>query len=301
MLTRTLRPTDFNRISFYASRIKSLGPCPSRYCLNQITLALIFQRYQSKSRILLLALRDLSVSLHDFLGLALYPRLIIGPNVRSVIVNFKTLDEGGDHPIPWDNIAAILKPYASGLTRFGIVPVDGVYRPCRYSPEPIMDLYHAFQCLTVLDTNPFNLKHDALQHLATLPRLQTLFCMVPPKELAQANLTGKADCFPSLARLEVDTADLVSFLVFFQHITSRNLRTVVIGEDSVVGAWDLKPLFETLASSKSCTNLDKLLILRQDKVNWASSPSSCPEISSVTLASLFPLSRLATLDITIDV
>jgi len=164
-----------------------------------------------------------------------------------------------------------------------------------------MDLYHSFQCLTVLNADSFETDHGALQHLATLPHLRTLICTITSEEVAQADLRGQADCFPTLVRLEVDTADLIAFSRFFEHISSRNLQTVLIREDSVVDAWDLKPLFETLASSTSCAILDKLVVMRQGEIDWASSPSPCPEITSATLASLFPLSRLATLEITIDV
>ena len=71
----------------------------------------------------------------------------------------------------------------------------------------------------------------------------------------------------------------------------------MIREDSVVSVWDLKTLFNALAVSKSCTNLQELRVLRQTRVDRSSSLS---EISSETMASLFPLSQLTKLEITIN-
>ena len=142
-----------------------------------MAFALLFQRHQSTGHTLLPALHDLTVNLQDFTGLAVFPRLVIGPNVRSVTVQVKDIyedygegsDDDSDDSMQWDNVAAVLAPYASTLTHFEMIHVES-YK----SPESIMDLYRSFQCLTALG-GAFGLTHDVFQHLATLP-LKSLNC-----------------------------------------------------------------------------------------------------------------------------
>ena len=125
---------------------------------------------------------------------------------------------------------------------------------------------------------------NVIRHLATLPLLQSLDYRISSEELAQADMTGQADCFPSLVHLGIGTDDLIPFLTFFEHISSSNLQTFLIGQTPIARKWDLKPLFDTIAASKSRTNLKEL------RVEWfrpgiSSRPS---DISLATLASLFP-------------
>ena len=185
-MTRKLRPADFDRISFYAPRVKSLGLRLSQgYYLDHVALAMIFQHYQSTKCTLLPALRDLKIGLHEFRGLAMYPRLVLGPNVRSVTVSFTRSDEDEDGCVPWDNIAAVLKPHASKLTLFEVLPAEEKHENRLFygSPGSMMDLCCLFRCLTVLDTCAFEMTHDVLEHLATIPFLQSLNCTVTLKEL----------------------------------------------------------------------------------------------------------------------
>ena len=264
--------------------------------------ALLFQYHQSTGRRLLPALRDITVHLRDFAGLALYPRLVIGRNIRSVTVKVKStheydeedwdeeISDGSDHPTQWDNAVAVLVPYASRLTRFEVTRLE-FYR----SSESMKDLYHSLRCLTVLK-GALGMTHDVFQHLATLPCLESLGCTITSEELDQADFTGQADFFPCLSHLEIGINDLMAVSRFVQHISSRNLQTVLIREDSAASVWDLEMLFDALAVSKSCTDLKELRVLREEgKQNIP----SFSHIGSEMLASLFPLSQLTVLEITI--
>jgi len=164
------------------------------------------------------------------------------------------------------------------------------------SPESVTDLYRSFQRLTVLE-GTFN-DTRCFQHLAILPLLESLNCTINSHELGQVDFTDQADCFPSLVRLAVGTGDLTALSIFFQHISSRNLQAVLIVEDRVVSVWYFKMLFDALAMSNFHTNLQELLVLRRPEFDTSSAFS---EISSEALASLFPLSQLMILEITVDI
>jgi hypothetical protein len=68
----------------------------------------------------------------DFLGLALYPRVLVSPALRSVKIYFDGTDD--ELESQWGNVAVVLKPYAAELVEFQMEDVTAADLDCE--PEP---------------------------------------------------------------------------------------------------------------------------------------------------------------------
>ena len=252
------------------------------------------------------ALRSLTIASHDFTGLALYPRLLIRPNLQTLRVKVRFQSEDSEDEIPWDNLSAVVEPYAAQLQEFQFRPMDphvpaAILHYIHELPPSTVSLHSSFQSLLMLDIRPLDLPHTAVRHLSTLPSLRHLTVTVSSSVLSELNLADRADCFPALIQLHVDTDDLSRFsTLFFRYVSSKRLETLRVSEHNKVEVWDLEPLFEILRDHNSHSTLKELGILRADHDTW-SQPRQVSTLSSTVLASLHPLPQLTILKITTDV
>lgn len=274
--------------------------------VNPVALTVIFQQHQPPHRALLPALRSLTTRSRDFTGLALHPRLLITPNLRTLCVKVKFPDEHSEDKIPWDNLSAVVEPYVAQLQEFQIQAMDfqdpfAILHYIYEVPSSVVSLHSSFQSLLALDIRPLDLPDTAVRHLSTLPSLRHLAVTMSSSVLLEANLSDRVDCFPTLIELNVDTDELSLFAtLFFRYVSSRSLETLRVTEHNQLDVWDLGPLFEILRDHESHPTLKEIGILRADHENW-SQPLHVSALSSTVLASLHPLSQLTTLKINIDV
>ena len=273
--------------------------------INPLTLTVIFQQHQPPHRALLPALRSLTIVSRHFTGLALYPRLLIRPNLRTLRVKIKFPSEDSEDKIPWDNLSAVVEPYAAQLQEFQIPLMDimdtaAIFHYIHKVPSSIVNLHSSFRSLLVLDIRPLDLPHTAIHHLSTLPSLRHLTVTMSSSILSEMNLADRVDCFPALTKLNVDTDDPSRFAtLFFRYVSSRSLETLRVTEHNKADVWDMEPLFEILRDHESHSTLKELGILRGDDEYW-SEPHHVSTLPSTVLASLHSLPQLTILKINID-
>ncbi|KAG5643531.1 hypothetical protein DXG03_000723 [Asterophora parasitica] len=155
-------------------------------------------------------------------------------------------------PERWDNMAAVLIPFAAQISKFVVFDARGSF----------MELHCRFSNLQTQDTHHVKMLCQALAHIATLPLLESLHIALSVKDSTQFNVTvvPHKDQFRNLAVAEIHVTDLavVNGLLVrpgFRHLESLAIMQFGIHHGS---NWDLEELFKVLnARQESRTLLKK--------------------------------------------
>jgi hypothetical protein len=295
---RELRPEDYMRIYYYSSRIIGLGGLVCEdggYDLHPLVTSILWSRTPNFGP-LFPKLRHLDVPLSEFYGQALYPRLVIGPRLQTVMI--RTDYDGLEYDYPWDNLASVLKSSSPHITTFSVEALCGRNDMTKTPPE-IMALYCGFQRMESLDAPSIVLTHDALSHLAILSRLKSLRISIDAAELTKFNSTVPASLeFPSLRDFSIDTYDLpiCSELLRrpgFQHLHSLTVVRTCEDNDFI---WILEPFFQTLQNH--LPQLQKVILKADDH---SGIPQLVSPLTTQTLTPLLSLPNISVLVIDLDV
>ncbi|KAG6919154.1 hypothetical protein DXG01_008961 [Tephrocybe rancida] len=263
---------DFERVTFYASRIKKLG-CfsPACYVENSVDRvvysALLSQQLTFNLGPLLPKVRHLIISLNDFIGQAVYARLVIGPNLRTIDLDSASLDDIDDK-MPWDNVVAILGEHASTLKNFEYATYSE-WDMRHFSPPAVMSLCCSFYSLRTLNIGNLDITHNVLTHISTMPDLTELVFGIVSEELV--TFTGT----PLMAG------------EFSKELTVRQCE----GDG---GDWDLEPFFTTLKTP----NLQSFELLKLN--NFTEAQAAPAPFTSSMLSRLLQFPYLSHLQITFN-
>lgn len=207
-----------------------------------IVLALLWSRRETLSSILP-NLQALIIPLSAFCDQAHYPRLVLGPELKTIII---AAEENITSPLPsyaWDNVKVTLAPLAPIMSVFVVNAVEAHSNgdPLELgTPTDLMQLYRSFENLTALDAASVSVDHTTLSHLASLPSLQMLRASIETNELNHFIITfGTPQEFPSLIMLGLRVADLLACSRLLQRPGLRQLAALEVSRSQQDAYWDV--------------------------------------------------------------
>ncbi|RDB17404.1 hypothetical protein Hypma_001758 [Hypsizygus marmoreus] len=301
-ISREIQSKDFERAAYYGAMVRILGD-PSPRCrlpkaqFHPLVIPVLLSRGNTP-RPLLPNLRHINVGIDEFRDQAVYPQLIMGPNIRSIVITIQ------GHPTdnyPWDNIRETLcksptspsAPHA--ITSFKIVMAAN---DAQFLPHP--DLLHvicSLQRLQVLSIPHTALTHASLSELSTFSDLTELDVMVKGDEIMQyIQMGAKGMSFPALTRLQLRTDDLRACgrlleLPGFQKLDSLRIRRLT--NNSV---WDMDHFFDTIKVRNSLTSLE----ISGPMLPWTLQGTNISPVTARTIEPLLSFTNLTKLFIDVD-
>ena len=252
-------------------------------------------------------LRHLDIFLLDFIDQAFYPRLVVGPMLRTVKIRVEAedfrSDEVGGHP--WDNFAVVMKTIFPDITTFCIESVlQGEGLEYLGMPPDIATLYCDFQNLESLDTPCIVVTSNTLSCLAILPRLRSLNISMDASQISTFSSTRPAPVeFPSLVALCIDTNNLAVCSGLFRRPRLQHLLSLTVVQTNRVGVshcyWNLDSFFHAVQTN--LPDLEKLVIKKVNDPRILPSDQTVAHITRETLTPLLSLANMSVLVIEIDV
>lgn len=177
-LKRGLEPEDIDRLLQYARRVRIFGNRDPELCkrgeqnLHRLVLPHISTMKRDRGPLLPNVL-ELTVRLEDFMGMAVFPSLVVGPLLQSIVIvavlppSVTTLSD-----YSWENLHSVLTKAFPSILAFGVT-VIGRNRTLSYPvvdmPPPLTRLVGNLPKLKMLITPGLNLTYDCISTLRTLP------------------------------------------------------------------------------------------------------------------------------------
>lgn len=293
---------------FYAHRVKVFGVSLSQNArlsqnlFDPIVLSLLWSRRKSNSSILPNLLTS-TIPLSGFDNQALYPRLILGPGLRSITIATKHDITGRNLPTyAWDNVKATLMPLVSSLLTFVINATEEHIssEPLDLgTPRDLMQVYRSFNRLTSLEAPSISIDCASLSYLATLPNLHTLSTSIDEEDFAQFVSTYGGPCeFPSLSTLTLRVADLYACTKLLRRSGFQQLKSLKISRSRWDAYWDVDRFFETFGTPMLLPALSELAI--STYVSGSIQPIHLTIITAKTFTPLLPFINLSEIQLNLE-
>ncbi|KAG6820193.1 hypothetical protein H0H93_004186 [Arthromyces matolae] len=290
---------DFERVHFYASRIRSLNHDVdyATHYVDIVTCSLLLNQCLDIGRPLLPNLHHLTLGFSDFCGQAIFPRLVMAPNLRSIFllrhtytVYSRQLSKLNED---WKNIVAVLGPCLPLLRKFEIERDFESYHgmPVRFSKT----LCLSFQQIQNLTIPLLELDLETLTHLAKMPTLNKFEFAISSESLLSFNPSlGDFSCIQDLAIHTNQIDGCANFLSCQPFLCLHNLSVIDDGTSTLV--WS----FDSLVKHMKTPSLRSLKLLKP--THWWSDLVDEPPapFTRSTLESLLRIISLVHLEITFD-
>lgn len=248
-ITRDLVASDYKRIDFYSPRIQFFGrPYPKRSeAIETQALHIIWSQKPSPGP-LLCNVSVVELVSDAFIGLAIYPRLVIGPRIRDIRIR-----PSMESP-SWANITAVLKEAApSNLTNFMLRESA---RRLSWSENESLELLSTLRSVqTLIISGPFCTSRD-ISTIATLPALERLDISIA-KEAMENYIPPVGNDFPAITRLAIESETIDACQLLLVKIKSMMLRSLLVTR-LAFNHWDLRSLFTALHSSNLASTLETI-------------------------------------------
>lgn len=240
---------------------------------------------------LLPGLLELNVQVTAFQDFALYPRLIVGPVLKNITINWRgNMIQGflGARSIA-DNMASVIQPAFSAITCFKIVYHDDHVNDsgidCGVEPD-VMLLYRNLSSLQHFAARATYITSSVLIHLASLPGLKKLTICIHAEELAKFNeaISPDREVFPSLVELSIETEGLTHVQELLARPGFSDFRTLTVAQNDAHDIWEVEPFLAVLARH---AKLERIELFEPDF--WGLPPLG---LSQVTERALTPLLSL---------
>lgn len=249
--------------------------------------------------------QHLSLHVSHYAGHALYPRLVIGGALTSVIIDAPEEYFGHASHSALDNLPPVLGPASRTIRNFiiksdGAVRSDGTVSSHSFGAMPeLSNLVRGFEHLETLQMRCGYLS-DNISHLSTLANLRSMDISLRPG--GDFDLLGRKPLqqgFSNMrtARLELPSLEMVSLLL--QSYSFDQLQSLTIERSDQDGPCDLNLFFRSLQASRPPLSLESLHLLANYKGTWPPAQSSSP-IPANTLDPLYSFTNLHTVIIDID-
>lgn len=306
-MRRDLRPEDYTRIKHYARRIRVLDSESSAYTpsLHHLVLPILHSRNPDKTPILI-NIKKLVISLHQFEGTATFPRLVIGPALQTIVVlTICYYFEISTKNIPWKNLFASLKICQQSIRALefestldgGLLDIDFASRE-----HGLMPLLSSCSGLNMVQIGPIHISGDELHRLSVMDSLQELSINLDlVKAWKISRLGNGAGCFLHLQKLEFCTIHikLALRLLSYEGFTQLQYLHITQVHNNV---WDLKQLFQLLGtrffdSQLQSINVSRTVYLSAMDLDDGDHLNHQFVLTPQILIALFPLRNLTELSV----
>jgi hypothetical protein len=186
---------------------------------------------------------------HCFNGLAIYPRLIIGPCIRKILLR---VFEGS---FTWSNVIAMLGK-AAPLHLSSFVVFGETRNPCLESES--LELLLTFRGVKTLAIAGMFLTSHAITIVGTLPALEDLRLSITEQQM-QHYSPSDGNNFPLLTHLQISSETMNACRLLLMKIKSRTLQSLKVIQTGDI-YWDLRGLFVTLHECNLASRLKRLAL-----------------------------------------
>ena len=192
-----------------------------------------------------------AVILHgdDFDGLAIFPRLIIGPHIRTI--KFDYLQDS----FSWANLTAVLRKAVP--TELSSFILKGVASTLSWSEAESLELLSILRSAKTLDTNYMFLTSLAISLIATFPALEDLKFSVTERQMEDSTPSMVGNSFQTITRLAICSDSGHACQLMFMKIQSRTCRSLKLSRTSH-DDWNVGKLFLALHASNMASSLASL-------------------------------------------
>ncbi|KAF8062194.1 hypothetical protein FPV67DRAFT_1672675 [Lyophyllum atratum] len=312
-LTRNISSSDGYTIQKYSSKVREVVvPIgwqlrPREHKHEPLLYHHLFSRLNNGP--ILPVVQRVTIDVYKFRDQAIYPRLIVGPQVNTVCISSDFLRhlsaDDSDMPsdFPWGNVRAVILEHPLALQCFRIHAFrpENAYRIHTFVSPDIAKVICSHPSLKVIDVLSLDVDHATFAHLAGLPHVEELAITISTAELVLfLGQCSKPDCFPTMRKLHLHTPDLVTCTELiqppdaFQHLQSLEIT----GAHGSV--WNLKAFFDEIARHKTISQQLKKLRLSIPFFPWDPPRRTTPLIDLPTIEPLLSLSNLRDLSLYVD-
>jgi hypothetical protein len=248
-IRRNLTASDFERIQFYRNRIRNFGRDYSQWDPMDIedqVLSIIWSRKPFPGP-LLPNVSEVDLEGNYFDGLAIQPRLIIGPQIRSI--RLRTLSDS----LSWVNVTAMLRKAAPlDLSSFSLLGYATTLSWSESESLELLSTLHGVGTLSIMGTF---LTTCAISLIATFPALEDLRLSVTETEME--NYAPLDNNFPAITNLEISSETIDACNLMLLKIQSRTFRSLTVTRIAN-NYWDVGSLFMVLHGCNSAASLETL-------------------------------------------
>lgn len=238
----------------------------------------------------------MDISISRFEELAMYPRLVIGPTIKSITISVDDIHSpftSPDPEYPWINVRAVLASSAPNLQVFKIETYQP-HDPLDFGARPeILSLYRSFNHLKILDARSVRMTSTELSHFATMNQLEKITLSIIDNEFSKFLLTPVSeDHFSNVRDIQIETEDVDLCTSFFRRSGFGKLQSLWIARRGLSPNWNIGPFLEVLGGqNQRFQSLTALSILNSsmfalDDINPT---TDVTPITPTTLAHIFPL------------
>lgn len=246
-IQRNLTASDFERIQFYRNRIRICRLYSQWHPaeIDEQVLSIVWSR-KPFPRPLLPNVSEVDLDGDCFDGIAIHPRLIIGPQIKSIRLIV-------DDSLSWVNVTAMLRKAApldlSSFTLFRFVTTVS------WSESELLELLSTLHSVRTLSIIGVFLTTHAISLIAKFPALEDLQLSVTETEME--NYAPPDNNFPAIINLKIRSKTIEACNLMLLKIQSRTFRSLTvtrITDDD----WDVRSLFMVLHGCNSAASLETL-------------------------------------------
>lgn len=231
---------------------------------------------------LLCNLSAVALDSDDFDGLAIFPRLIIGPHIRTM--RFDYLEDS----FSWANLTAVLrKAVPRELSSFVL---RGVASTLLWSEAESLELLLILRGAKTLDTDCMFLTSRAISLIATFPALEDLKFSVTEREMEGCAPSMVENSFQTITRLAICSDSDNACQLMLMKIQSKTCRSLGLHRTSH-DDWNVEKLFLALHASNMASSLEGLEVCND---RWVYPTFN---INARALKHLYPFEQLRDLSV----
>lgn len=200
----------------------------------------------------------------SFDGLAIQPRLIIGPQIRSI--RLRVLNDS----LSWANATAMLRKAAPlDLSKFSLIGrAPGTLSWSEAESLELLSTLHSVRMLSIMGAF---LTARAISLIATFPALEDLRLSVTETEME--NYAPLDNNFPAITKLEISSETVDACNLMLLKIQLRKFSSLAVTRIAN-NDWDVRSLFTVLRGCNSAASLE-ILHVRDDPLcllTWEEDP-----------------------------
>ncbi|EDR10591.1 uncharacterized protein LACBIDRAFT_325353 [Laccaria bicolor S238N-H82] len=192
-----------------------------------------------------------AVILHsdDFKDLAIFPRLVIGPHIRTIKIDPRD-------SFSWANLTAVLKKAApTDLSSFMLRRFDSTLS---WSVAESLELLLILRGAKTLDTGRMFLTSHAISLIATFPALEDLKFSVTEREMEGCTASMVGNSFQTITSLAIRSDSDNACQMMLMQIQSRTCRSLELNRTSHDTSWDVGKLSLALHVCNMASSLESL-------------------------------------------
>ncbi|EDR11170.1 uncharacterized protein LACBIDRAFT_324746 [Laccaria bicolor S238N-H82] len=252
-IIRNLTASDFRRIYFYCHRIRIFNQFTlrslSQYFDAQV-LPIIWSRKPSPGP-LLSNVSEVNLVDGNFHGLAIYPRLVISPNVTEIRLRVWS----NDFPSPWANTTAVLrKASLLNLSSFALV-VGRSSSPKDAELLELLSTLHGVRRLSFSDSVLPTSR--AISIISTFPMLEDLRLSVTEKEVENC-VPDVKNKFTAIIHLAINSDTMNACRLMLLQLQPETLRSLTLTRTTSDANWSIRRLLITLHECNLASRLKNL-------------------------------------------